>query len=467
MSQSMLIVLYLLYGFVFILMGITAIKGYRRSYSVFPLVNALLLMGIFGITHGVSEWITLLRISGAFETIRVELFYVGHILKAISFLALFQFGMVLILRPFWWKISALVLSIYFIGFMVYFYRIVFIMGMDYLYENPFFLTVSLRYLMALPAAILSMVVLMYHGMRVRSLDAIWMRYYFYLGIVIMIYGVLDGFFVHKADFFPASTFHNQWFYETLGIPIQSLKVLIGIALLIGVHFIIQSFAWEKERKFASVKETSRRVLDDNKLKQTIHDDLIQTLYISGLTLDALKGDATDPTVKTGLEKATTVMNQTIDTLRDFIRTAHEQPVPIHDFNHKVRTMIETISQPSTVNVTFHNNLENQGIHNLEPSLLEDVYTIIKELTMNVIKHAQAKHASIVIYQEIACLKVIVSDDGIGFNPSQNTTEEESLGISLITTRIHNRGGAIKFHTNRKFLMFPAGTTVSTLIPLEG
>ncbi len=466
MSSDTLVLLYLLYGFTFILFGVFAIMGYRRSYSVFPIVNALFYLGIFGITHGVSEWVTMFRHAGAFETYRVELFYFGRILKAVSFLALIQFGMVLILRPLWRKVSLVVLTLCFSLFLIYFYRIVFIMGMDYLYDNPFFLIVTLRYLMALPGAIISMGVLIYHGLKVRNLDKIWMRYYYYLGVVILIYGLLDGFFVRQADFFPANTFHNQWFIETLGIPIQIFKLIAGVGLLVGVHVIIKSFAWEKERKWDSIQEVSNTLIEKDKLKQKIHDDLIQNLYINGLSLETLKNEAQDDDVKQGLDNATTVMNDTIGTLREFIRFSTNRPIPVHDFNQKVLTLIETVSENTEVDFIYHNHLGNQGILNLDPAFLEDVYDVLKELTINVVKHAEASKASIVIYQEFECLKVIVSDDGVGF-PRSVPSDEEHLGIPLITSRIQQRGGAIKIHTRRKRFFIPSGTTISALIPLEG
>lgn len=465
MSTDLLVLLYLLYGFTFILMGVYAIKEYRKAYSVFPVVNALFYLGLFGIMHGISEWLTMFRHAGAFLEYSVALFYVGRILKAISFLALIQFGMVLILRPSWRRVSAIILTLYFILFVGYLTHIMVSLGMDHLYNNPLFLTVTLRYFMALPGAIISMIVLFYQGVKVRSLDLIWMRYYFYLGTVIFIYGLLDGLFVRQADFFPANVLYGQWFYNTLNIPIQSLKIVIGALIFMGVHFIVKSFTWEKERKWTTLKKHQRNQSDQTLFYQKVHDDLIQNLFISGLKLDSLKHESSEPHTKKELSQAARIIDGTIETLRDFLRDSYEKGLSLEAFEDTIQTFIHKIETTAPFTIHYHNYLDHQGLHNLDSALLEDMVYILQELLMNALKHAEATRVNIVMYQEIQCVKILVSDDGKGFNKATLNTSEK-MGLHLIHSRIEARGGAVKIYTRQKRFWLKSGTTVSALIPLE-
>ncbi len=466
MNSDALMLLYLLYGLTFILFGGYALVSHKKSYSVFPVVNALFYLGIFGILHGLSEWFTMFRHANAFNTYRVELFYFSRILKALSFLALIQFGLVLLLRPFWRKVSAGVLGIYFLFFVIIFYRIVFLQGMRYLYENPIFLTVSLRYLMALPGGIIAGSVLFYQGFRIRKLDTLWAKQYFYLGAVIMIYGLLDGLFVRQANFFPATIFYNAWFNETFSIPIQFLKILTGGFLFIGIHLIIKSFAWERNRKWDAIQTDYKKHFDYDTFNQKIHDDLIQNLYISGLNIDALKGETLDATSKMALDETSKVLNQNIQSLREFLKHSTFKPLSLDAFDQKVQTFMKSIDHTATFKLNYHNHLTAQGLRNVDAHLLEAVYYIIKEALMNALKHSKANNVSVILFQELECIKLIITDNGKGFD-IKKMRNVQHLGLKSMDKSAENLGGTLKVYSKEKSFIFKSGTTINAFIPLEG
>ena len=118
MSNDVYAILYLIYGFTFILMGVYAIREYRKAYSIFPLMNAMVFLGFFGIVHGLTEWLTMVQRANLFAAYHPGIFVIGQMLKALSFLSLMQFGFVLILPPAWRKRGTIVLTIYYLTYLI-------------------------------------------------------------------------------------------------------------------------------------------------------------------------------------------------------------------------------------------------------------------------------------------------------------------------------------------------------------
>lgn len=464
MSNDVYAILYLLYGFTFMLMGTYAIREYRKSYSVFPLMNGIVFLGIFGITHGFTEWLTMLQRANLFEAYHPEIFIIGRIIKAFSFLALIQFGLTLILHPSWRKLGTWLLGLYTISFLIAFFVIMSRQGFYYFYDNRIFFIISIRYLMAFPSALLSAGALIYHGLKVRVLDPIWMKYYFYLSFVIFIYGILDGLFVRRHGFFPANTFYNQWFIETLGIPNQLFKILIGFAFYHSISLVIKSFSWEKSHKLQKVRDDEEDLRVKEKVNQKLHDELIQSLFISGLNLQSMIDRCPDDETQENLESAINIMNDTIKTLREYILTNSVKNVSTQNIHDEISSMIKQTFLSSNIRVDFRDYLDEQGIHAIEKEVLKHLYFILRELLVNVIKHAEANQVKIVLYQEIKCLKLIVTDNGSGLIKGKERLKEKQ-GLTSIESRVDELGGTMKIHVKKKWPYLPTGTSVTVLIPL--
>ena len=463
MSQDVYGVLYFLYGFTFVLMGIYAVRAHQKNHSIFPLTKAIVFLGVFGIVHGVTEWFTMLQRFNVFEAHHALLFVSGRVLKAMSFLALAQFGFILLFKPFLHKLSTVLIGVYFTLFLVALSVIISHQGLNYVYENRLFFMISVRYLMAFPAAIISSVVLIIEGLKVRKLDVIWMKYYFYLGGVVFIYGLLDGLFVRRADFFPANTFYNQWFLETLGLPIQLFKIIIGLMFIHSIQLVIKSFTWEKERKWQHLKTTGDTLRAKQLLNQQLHDEVIQSLYISGLNLDAMKDRCPNDETKAVLINAISMMNDTIEMLRSFIRNHDDSSASVRTIHDTISEMIETTFQSTDIEVDYVDFLDEQGIQTIDQAVLENLYYILRELLVNILKHAHATHVKIVLYQEIECIKLTVTDNGRGFSRIKVASPEQ-LGLNHIYERLNTMQGALKIYSRRKWACFPSSTRITVFIP---
>jgi signal transduction histidine kinase len=77
---------------------------------------------------------------------------------------------------------------------------------------------------------------------------------------------------------------------------------------------------------------------------------------------------------------------------------------------------------------------------LENSLEITVFRIIQELLTNIMKHAEAKNATINISLYDDTLNIIIEDNGKGFD-IKKVNLKDGMGISSIKTRINHLNGA--------------------------
>jgi NarL family two-component system sensor histidine kinase LiaS len=72
---------------------------------------------------------------------------------------------------------------------------------------------------------------------------------------------------------------------------------------------------------------------------------------------------------------------------------------------------------------------------------EILYRLVQEGLMNVVKHAQARHASIILNADGAGISLRIEDDGIGF--AQAEPECASCGLMTMRERVSKLGGTLR------------------------
>jgi two-component system, chemotaxis family, CheB/CheR fusion protein len=99
---------------------------------------------------------------------------------------------------------------------------------------------------------------------------------------------------------------------------------------------------------------------------------------------------------------------------------------------------------------------------LPPALETTSYRIVQEALTNVLKHAQASTVSIIVERRPRELRVIVEDNGVGFEPTQGRGDNggRQMGLLGMAERAALAGGELRIESEPG-----AGTTIYLLIPL--
>jgi PAS domain S-box-containing protein len=93
-----------------------------------------------------------------------------------------------------------------------------------------------------------------------------------------------------------------------------------------------------------------------------------------------------------------------------------------------------------------------------------VYRAVRELLVNVSKHAQAKNASIGVERDESNIRITVEDDGRGFDPAElkdKAAREGGFGIFSIQQRLAHVGGRLEIDSAEG-----KGTKVTLVAPLS-
>jgi two-component system, NarL family, sensor kinase len=91
-----------------------------------------------------------------------------------------------------------------------------------------------------------------------------------------------------------------------------------------------------------------------------------------------------------------------------------------------------------------------------------LYRILQEALKNVEEHAGASHVSVCLTRDGAFVRLVIHDDGIGFDPAQHATRRKgtrSLGLLSMCERATYVGGTLKVKSMRR-----RGTEIEVRIP---
>ena len=75
-----------------------------------------------------------------------------------------------------------------------------------------------------------------------------------------------------------------------------------------------------------------------------------------------------------------------------------------------------------------------------------IYRIVQELVMNIIKHSHASKASVKVNIDKKNVRIIVSDNGIGFSKK---SKHEGIGLKTIQNKINLLNGTFKLESNSR------------------
>ncbi len=76
----------------------------------------------------------------------------------------------------------------------------------------------------------------------------------------------------------------------------------------------------------------------------------------------------------------------------------------------------------------------------------DVYRIVQEGLNNTIRHADARAVKVRVQRDNGTVRVLVADDGKGFDMTKATLESSGLGLQGISERVQMLGGTLQLDT---------------------
>jgi PAS domain S-box-containing protein len=192
-----------------------------------------------------------------------------------------------------------------------------------------------------------------------------------------------------------------------------------------------------------------------------HDLVGQNLALAKIKLDSMLGSMSSSDLPITIREVRELLDEAIKELRSQIFRISPPILHMVGFEAAVQSLCEKYQEDCGINVVFLDDGKKKPI---DEDLRGTLYTMVRELLLNVAKHAKAKNVVVSIEKVEENLEIRVEDDGAGFDLAQvcqPTREKSCLGLFSIKQRIEYLGGTLNTDSEPG-----RGTRITLLVPLN-
>ena len=209
------------------------------------------------------------------------------------------------------------------------------------------------------------------------------------------------------------------------------------------------------------RDTVRRVVEAQeneraRLARELHDETGQALTSILLGLKSLDDRIESEDRRAAVSELRELV---VSTLHDVRRLAVElRPAALDDFGllPALERLVETVAEQSGLDVDLQSELADQRL----PADAETaLYRIAQEALTNILKHAEAGHVTVLMKQTDRALRLVVQDDGKGFDPA--SVRDGGVGLVGMRERMALVGGRLTIESTEG-----AGTMLTAEVPLQ-
>ncbi|MDO8674246.1 MAG: sensor histidine kinase [Dehalococcoidia bacterium] len=459
------------YGIALFAMGLAISLEIRRDTTL-PLARSLRWLAGFGFVYAGAEWLEMLTLIShngvALPAYDLTSYLYLPLLVASGFL-LSQFGaslladgkpkldwvswIPLLLLPLWlfslWLAS---------GFLWYTEEMVHIAA------------VTARYVLYLPGVILSGLALLSQRSAFKAMGLPQLaRNCTWGAIVFGLQGIMAGIVVPPAGFFPANIVNSTTFQNLVGLPPQIFRAFVAVGITFFVLRVLRLFKEQQhlELEFVSfqLKQLSIQALnaqeeERKRIARELHDDtaqLLSTLLLQLKLLDRAKG------MDEIRAKNSHLIELVAETIQGVRRMALElRPAALEDLG--LATAVRWYAQELATKRGLTVEVNSTGLHDRMPPQVElALYRVVQEALINAAKHSRASKANVMLEQTNGIVRVLVSDNGDGFDVDQVAHDRgKGLGLFGMRERISLLDGTLHIDSQHR-----QGTTVIVEVPLVG
>jgi len=197
-----------------------------------------------------------------------------------------------------------------------------------------------------------------------------------------------------------------------------------------------------------------------RIAEILHDHLQQLMVGARMSQEALIRNI-DNALKPEAEHVLDLIGKLIDTSRSL--TAELSPPILHygDLTASLKWLARWMQK----NQGFEVKLQTETRINLNKiDLTVLLFQSIRELLLNVLKHACVKSATVKMEQENGELRISIRDQGVGFDPEavlRSAGSEPKFGLICIRERLMHLGGRLELESRPN-----SGSSTTLIVPID-
>ena len=185
----------------------------------------------------------------------------------------------------------------------------------------------------------------------------------------------------------------------------------------------------------------------------LHDGILQGLGSRRLLLSsALKKGG--PELQSAVRETLEAIARDIDELRALITELRPATLDQLGLHAALEDLVDRIAAANHIELKIDLDVSADG---LDADLETAIYRLAQEALTNVVKHSQADAATLQVTSSEEQVDLLISDDGIGFDPEE---QHDGFGVVGMRERVELAGGQLEIESKPG-----AGTRVRASIPL--
>ncbi len=192
-------------------------------------------------------------------------------------------------------------------------------------------------------------------------------------------------------------------------------------------------------QLAELEEGERR-----RLARELHDQVGQNLTALGINLNVVRNQLSEDSmgkVAERLNDSLRIATETAGAIRDVM--AALRPQVLDDYGLKAALQMEAERFSLRTGITTE-VIGKEVVPRASDGLETALFRIAQEALTNISKHGQAKKAVVRLDQSDGCLRLIIEDDGVGFDPEKVKPGRHSgWGLMNMRERIQAHDGSLR------------------------
>jgi signal transduction histidine kinase len=182
--------------------------------------------------------------------------------------------------------------------------------------------------------------------------------------------------------------------------------------------------------------------EKTRIARELHDGVMNRLSSTRLNLYVLNSQRDDATI----DKCVRLIDDLQNVEKELRQVAHELSDDIFSGNKSFNVLLQALideNRPLT-EAQIHVEIDERINWELcEGAIKINAYRILQEALQNIRKYSNARNIFVTLSKIDNELKLVIYDDGIGFNPDK---KRKGIGIKNIFTRVNSLNGTIKLLT---------------------
>jgi len=199
-----------------------------------------------------------------------------------------------------------------------------------------------------------------------------------------------------------------------------------------------------------------------RLATELHDQIGQSLVISKIKLDQLRESAASDEFTMALEEVCHCLTQVIQDTR-MLTFDLSSPI-LYELGFEA-AVAEWLADEVRGKHGIQTEFEDDGqLKPLDEDIRALLFRNVRELLINIVKHARAGKVKVSLRKVDEHIKVTVEDDGVGFDPVEvraRAAQRAEFGLFSIRERLEQLGGQIEIESRPRH-----GSRISMIAPLK-